>query len=98
MPRIKSQTYNESDEILSTDPSELTDEIYRLRQREKLVLRKKLAIEMELQSIIADRNMYKRKYLDAQSKLSQLNSNPYPVATVEAILKDDAGRAVIRLI
>ncbi len=101
MPKSQTKRYtdnHERNEFSSYETSHLTDEIRRLRQREKLVLRKKLAMEMELQNIIADRDTYKRKYLDAHTKLEQLNSTPFPVAVVEKIIQEDENRAVVRLI
>ena len=98
MPRSKATHYIETDDLSSYETRQLTDEIRRLRQREKLVLRKKLAMEMELQNILADRDMYKRKYYEVHTKLEQLNTNPFPVAVVEKIISDDDNRAVVRLI
>ena len=98
MPRSKATQYLDNDELSTFEPRQLTEEIRRLRQMEKLILRKKLAMEMKLQNVIAERDMYKRKYLESQSKLEQLNSNPFPVAVVEKIITEDENRAVVRLI
>ncbi|UYP45362.1 Proteasome-activating nucleotidase [Candidatus Lokiarchaeum ossiferum] len=98
MPRSKATQYVDNDKLSTFEPNQLTEEIRRLRQMEKLILRKKLAMEMKLQNVLADRDMYKRKFLEAQTKLEQLNLNPLPVAVVEKLITEDENRAVVRLI
>ena len=73
-------------------------ELDRLRKQEKLTVRKAIELEMELQSARADRDMFRRRYLDAQAKLEQMTSTPYPVGVVEKVLKGNTERTVVRLL
>ncbi|MHA1584644.1 MAG: AAA family ATPase [Promethearchaeota archaeon] len=106
MPLSKSTKSNIDSDESNLEPNNsdfyeihsLQDEIRALKQQGKRIMRKSLALEMELQSALADRDMYRRKYLDGQTKITQLASNPLIVGFVEKILiESDQSRALVRL-
>lgn len=80
------------------DPAVLEEQINQLKHAERINLRRAIELEMELHSAKADRDLYKKRYLDAQAKLEQLTTTPLPVGTVERIVQDNKFRAVVKLI
>lgn len=108
MPKAKSENIESSensghDSAFSlieskNDPSNLQEQISQLKHAERINLRRAIELEMELHSAKADRDLYKKRYLDAQAKLEQLTTTPLPVGSVERIILDNKSRAVVKLI
>lgn len=92
------RTSTTSNSDIQTEINRLEEQINQLKQNEKINLRRAIELEMELHSAKADRDLYKRRYLDAQAKLEQLTSTPLPVGSVESIVPDNRYRAVVKLI
>lgn len=100
MPELKSANVKKNSPKITPDENilYLYQKIERLERREKLTRRKNLTIETELQNILAERDHFKRKYLQAKQQLDELNHNPLPIAVVENILTPITDpRAIVRL-
>ena len=86
----------DSESPINTD--HLEEQINQLKQNEKINIQRAIELEMELHSAKADRDLYKRRYLDAQAKLEQMTTTPLPVGSIESILPDNQYRAIVKLI
>jgi proteasome regulatory subunit len=99
---------NESPAIFEPEPSlpvdpnseiaRLESQLGQLRQTEKISQRRAIQLEMELHALRADRDMYKRRLMEAQAKLEQMTGTPFPVGVVECVLPKPQNRAIVRLI
>jgi proteasome regulatory subunit len=83
---------------IMTEITRLESELGQLRQNEKNSMRRAIQLEMELHATRADRDMYKRRFMDAQAKLDQMTTTPFPVGIVECVLPPESHRAIIRLL
>ncbi|MHA1673557.1 MAG: AAA family ATPase [Promethearchaeota archaeon] len=82
----------------STEYHELEEEIDRIRRREKLLVRKSLSLEMDIQNLQADRDRFQHKFQEAREKISRLSSGAHLVGIVEKVLEHTEDQIIVQVI